>query len=489
MHNLIQEMKENKQLRIFTFFSMFFFTVFFSLAITCTTADDYFWHVKIGEWIVDNKQIPTTGVLSWHGENLPWMAHEWLADIFLYLLYYVLGNNIAIYLYIIIVFTILSYLIYKKNKDMFKKNILFSLTYIIFMFFVFNASIVPRPFLFVYILLFFLIQMCEKIKNNQDKHIYIKMFLFTLFFANWHGGLACLTYVIPIIYLFSNLFDFKIGKIVSIKNNNFYKYIKIIILNIFTMIINPYGYKLLLYPFSYNEEQTNYIIEWKSLSLREFPILMFFIIFLIIVFIQIKDNIDFSDFSIIGSFIFLSFMSVRFILFLCVISTAILYKYIPAYDIKDKKLLQTTIYLINFTTIFLLTFNIFAYSLKLNNPNSFKEIPDNAIEIIKENNPQRLYNDYNLSSYLLFNNIETFVDGRADCFQGHGLLQSVASGYEYISSYSPGEFIKEYQFDMFITYDDTIINNFLKTNNEYKQIYYDKDTKIIIYKKYKYFSY
>ena len=43
-----------------------FFSLFFTLLLIMSIAgDDYWWHTKVGEWIITNKKIPTTGIFSW----------------------------------------------------------------------------------------------------------------------------------------------------------------------------------------------------------------------------------------------------------------------------------------------------------------------------------------------------------------------------------------------------------------------------------------
>jgi hypothetical protein len=50
------------------------------------TDPDYFTHVRTGQLIVDTGQVPTTDPFSftWFGE--PWTLHEWLSEVFMYLL-------------------------------------------------------------------------------------------------------------------------------------------------------------------------------------------------------------------------------------------------------------------------------------------------------------------------------------------------------------------------------------------------------------------
>ena len=44
---------------------------------------DYWWHVRIGEWIVGHVEIPRTALLTWLSSS-PWTAHEWASEVILY---------------------------------------------------------------------------------------------------------------------------------------------------------------------------------------------------------------------------------------------------------------------------------------------------------------------------------------------------------------------------------------------------------------------
>jgi hypothetical protein len=44
---------------------------------------DYWWHLRIGEWIVSHGQIPRTALLTWLSAG-PWTAHEWASEVILY---------------------------------------------------------------------------------------------------------------------------------------------------------------------------------------------------------------------------------------------------------------------------------------------------------------------------------------------------------------------------------------------------------------------
>jgi hypothetical protein len=51
---------------------------------------DYWWHLRIGEWIVSHGEVPRTALLTWLSTG-PWTAHEWASEVVLYSLHQVAG--------------------------------------------------------------------------------------------------------------------------------------------------------------------------------------------------------------------------------------------------------------------------------------------------------------------------------------------------------------------------------------------------------------
>jgi len=54
---------------------------------------DYWWHVLIGEWIVANRAVPSTDLLSWMADAPSWLAHEWLGEVMLYISHQIAGTT------------------------------------------------------------------------------------------------------------------------------------------------------------------------------------------------------------------------------------------------------------------------------------------------------------------------------------------------------------------------------------------------------------
>lgn len=52
---------------------------------------DVWWHLRVGQWIVANGQVPDNDPFSSHGQDRPWVAYSWLYEVFLWQLYQAFG--------------------------------------------------------------------------------------------------------------------------------------------------------------------------------------------------------------------------------------------------------------------------------------------------------------------------------------------------------------------------------------------------------------
>ena len=107
-----------------------------------------------------------------------------------------------------------------------------------------------------------------------------------------------------------------------------------------------------------------------------------------------------------------------------------------------------------------------------------KFISNNMINVIKKENPKRLYNMYDYGGELIYNNISVFVDGRADLYSRVNL-----NDYNDISLLH-NDYIKimdKYNFDYYLVDKKYPINYFLSYSDKYEVVRDEKT--MILYKK------
>jgi len=76
------------------------------------TDPDFFTHVRTGQLIVETGQIPTTDPFSFTWAGQPWTLHEWLSEVFMYLLISATGVLPSLVLFGLIPGTLLAILVY-----------------------------------------------------------------------------------------------------------------------------------------------------------------------------------------------------------------------------------------------------------------------------------------------------------------------------------------------------------------------------------------
>ena len=444
------------------------------LAIFFSNDHDYYWHIKVGEYMVKNKLILTKDIYSWTIYGKSWISHEWLSEIIMYYFKIIFGNlNSFIFVFTnIFILTLVLFIPIKKEHY---KNIPFSLIWITLGFILvgFNTA---RPQLIQFILLALTIYILYDLYNNEDsKKIYF-LPLIAILWANIHGGSSNLVYIFPIIFVITGLFSFSKNKIESKKlsNKQIKKYLIIIILCIAAIFINPHTYKIFLYPYQNMMDKTmlSLISEWQPTNLSNPAHCRYIILVIIIILTYIFSNkkIRLIDFILLSFSIFLGFKSIRFWPYIYIINNYNIFYYIS----KRKEDKGTNLVLLCFICMNII-FSFIALNKTINSIN-YKLIDDKLINYLKETNPKRLYNDYNYGGYLLYKDVKVFVDGRYEIYD-----KKIIKDYRDINKFNNLDHIlEEYNFDYILLNKKNTLNQYLKNNNNYKVNY--KDKKYIVYK-------
>ncbi len=438
---------------------------------------DYLWHFKAGEYMFFNHSILTHDVFSWTVPGSYWMSHEWGFELIIYIMSLIFSKY-HIFVYGLLCLLITMLIIYYINKDKIENNKLFGIIWL-FIGIILSYTMTARPHMISNIFLLITGYLCIDLFNNKvSKKIYY-LPIISLLWANIHGGSSNLVYLIPIMFLVIGLFKFKFTKIEAdrLSKNQIIRYLIVIIISILCININPHGFKMLYYPYEnmLNTTMISTISEWRPTVLSDNSHLIYFMLVFIILSILIlsKKKIRFIDGVLFLFCLFLGLKSVRFWSYTYILMSLVIFDYIP--HRKEDKGTDLVIICVSLILLF-----IFGYSFNKNIMISTTkgELSDKFINIIKKENPQRLFNSYGVGGELIYNDIEVFIDGRADLYSKYNYSDSFSI------SYIDGDFykkLKKYNFDYFLINKHEDIYYYLEKDKSYKLIYKEND--YCLYKK------
>jgi hypothetical protein len=468
---------------VFLFFSIGVLIYAFSLGLQ---GNDFWWHIKVGEWIMNNHTIPKTDIFSWFASTTGtyWVSHEWFSEIILYFVMHNFGQ-IGIYvLSLCVALFLFASLVVVAGKDV-EKNYLLSMIYILLFISILYLYCYGRPQIFTYILLTIQLFILYRYNNNPGSKAIYFIPLISCLWANFHGGSSNLVYLLCIILLLSSLFNFSYGKIVFTKSQPKYilQLIMVTVLSVLALCINPHGWRILTYPFENMSDNLmiSFIAEWASPDIKDIGQLIFFFIPVIgvtINFFATDKKISGFDFLLYGFFTYLFFRSTRFIVFFMIASIFFGFKYLILSK-KKPEFTNTVPEKIEVCVMFLGCFVFILFGFYNTNTTYHSDetlissvVDDEFISLVKEDSPQRLFNDYNLGESLIYNDIPVFIDSRADVYSGEifrdyvSLSNMTPMSSEYDNVNYIDEILEKYDFDAFLLESDSALVPYLNSHKD-----------------------
>ncbi|WP_419176067.1 hypothetical protein [Desulfosediminicola sp.] len=485
------------------------FCIFFVvLTMFMTLRDpDYYWHIKTGEYIFENQLLPRLDIFSFTMTNQPWVLHEWLFQLLLYMIFDLFGTtgvkSLSVFLFLVSV-----YFSYKLSKRLSSARITAMLMLVLLPVLI-VIGLSPRPQLFTYIFFsYYLYGLLSYKYLYEVKQLYLFPLIMVLW-VNLHGG-----YIIGI----ALVFFFAVTELLT----NYTK--PIILRKARRALLLPFG--IALTSLAASSINPDFIDHWKyPLQVISMDASKIFIsewrspgfhdalgkLYLLLVFTFFAANIcrkkrpDLTEFFIPLFFITQGFVAVRHIP-LAALATmpfiAVAFKNcipinLPA-ESKDKlrqllsrifngslnKDLGNKEYFMNLAILSLAILALFTVNPSLENKAAAKvnkAVPVTATDFIVDNEIQgRMFNTYGYGGYLIYRlypDQKVFIDGRADMY-GDDFLKK----YKKINNGLP-DWEKEfdhYDIDYVLCERQAPIRQLLLTRGDFKLVYDDEYSSVLV---------
>ena len=450
---------------------------------------DVLWHIKTGDFILSHGYVPKVDVFSWH-EGLNWIPHEWLYDVFLSIVYGSLGLKgimlvSAIILACRIGFVTIYNVVFKKESiwgfSIFTACLLILIGY---------TWAVGRPLELT--MLIILTNLVIFIKKRKKIVYYITLGISGMIMANVHGGAIWIIFAPIAISLIVDLaYWWKTRNTDDAKEHKELAITKLIaiVIGLIASLINPRGIEVYNYfiqmLFTGANDATKTIAEWQPINfISAIAGLVFLVIFVSFAFCKKTYKLDKETITKIAIISFWGVGMLRYCRMTPIfLFTVLLWGYefvreFVMYMIENFKLQKvfSVVKVISILggIIFILLTQVMGskwvnYYFKHDEKELMKDgFPYACINYLKEHNVKtKIYND-DWGSWMLWNDIPTFMDGRCDPF---------------VKEFSPGnnQFveaanIKKAEFNKL----DKYLEIFKKYDIEYVFVRNDKDTKVLL---------
>ncbi len=463
-----------------TLFWCCFFGVIFLASIKMLgffVEPDYFWHVKLGEWMVENKSMMGRDVFSWSAQYYPIneFAHSWASSILIYGFHTLFATAsvplLGAYVYQAVFVCITSFLLFSLCKKGIK-DIGETATTSVMMFLVPIICCLPvtaRPYMIGNICFLIMLWVLDRIKKAPQSRAHFAIPVIALIWANFHGGTILMLPAFCAGYFLVGLLRFSAGQLRQEKSPREIqkKYLFGFVSGILASLINPYGYKLLIYPFIINNAAAKEnVMEWFPSTISNgFGMALIVVAGAIIIF----SNTKYTLYSALPLFatVGLTLMHVRGAAYL---SMAMAFFFAMEFRFSKKELrLKWGPQFPLFAVISVLTLAaavFFAPSI-IGSANAPVVEPE-MIQAIKDEDFERLYSGYNPGGELIYNGIPVFIDSRADLYP-EGVLRD-GKKLQFLSC-DPEATISKYMFDGLLAEQDTPLTYYLLGNPNYRLVY------------------
>lgn len=407
---------------------------------------DFGWHLRVGEYIVDNRAIPYTDFLSFSMEGYPYVFHSWLASVGMYLAH-AIGGLWGVSLFFAVLLSIgLLVAVYTTNTVTGK---VCAAALFLTPFVVAAAGIRTQAASYVMLsLLFFILSRAKAVTGVSRSFLswimVNKFWMIPGLFAMWsnlHGGFSLGLALLVVFLGIVGFIEYRQTKnLKSVSRFAIYG-AGLIALSVLATGFNPYGFRQLQQAISMQTNmtaiQTN--LDWRPLfryegntmSTYSEDIVIVLMVILGIVAVWRQKTFP-RQALLLVTFLIACFITTRFSLIILVIALPSIITLVAQLVSVSKKTIYPGLFGLGFAiliTIGMSGIHIAQATCVNNSPQCYAGLSrvhdtsphypyEAAVYMERHGVPQRLFNNYNHGGYLhyYFPNHQFFIDGRMDNF-------------------------------------------------------------------------
>jgi hypothetical protein len=281
-------------------------------------------HIRAGEYILDTFSIPRQDIFSFLSPLPPWTAHEWLSEIVMAFAHMALGLT-GVVIFFAFFISLTYYLLIKflrKEHD----NILLLAGMVLLVAISSYHHFFARPHIFSLLFLVIWYHILDQFQYKDRNHLYL-LPIMTLVWVNLHGAFI-IGFVLLGTYFTGNMIFYFQAQAGDMPAHGA-KAKKLLVIGLFCLLaalVNPVGYKILLFPFDFvaNQYLIAHVNEFLPTSFQKpLPYKCLFIITLAVLFMA-KNRLNWIELILVLGFTYMSLYSVRNITLFAIIVAPII---------------------------------------------------------------------------------------------------------------------------------------------------------------------
>lgn len=460
------------------------FIAIFTMAVRVPADTDTWWHLRSGQYIVENRVIPTTDPFSHTHQGQLWMYPK-LGQVFWYGLF-ALGGWTGLSLGLALLVTTAFALVWPATPG----NLYIRVFTILLGVIVSALTWVARPQMISFVLAGLTLLLLEKYKRAGSRLIYL-LPLIVILWANMHGGYA-IAFMLVGVYLIGEI----LNQVTRHSDDPVLSWRQIGILLVVAIVsfmvvaLNPHGWQMWLYPFRTVGigALRDFIQEWRSPDFHA-PMTWPFVVMLLLTIVAIgytSRQVDWTDLTLVSLWMGWSLFAVRNIGLYGLLTMPVLARYGDAavgnyLPVSGKLLLSKRLVFAYFNWL-LLAVIVLAALVRIGStllPLSMTEppqdnLPARAVQFIQDNRPPGpLFNSYNWGGYLIFKlwpDYPVYIDGRSDLYEDDFMRRYIRvivadEGWEQI--------LDEDGINLIFIETSSVLAKFLKFHPGWQELYRD----------------
>ena len=445
------------------------------LSVRAVGEPDVWWHLRNASSILEHHAIPNIDTYSTGASGAPWLDHEWLSELMLFLGFKAAGLRGLVAVYsavLVLIFAGVYYRACRAGAEC-KDAALVTLLAI----FLANVSIGPRPLLFGWLCLVAMLILLDRFQRD-GRGIWLLPPLFALW-INLHGSWV-FGMIVFVLIIASGLVEGQWG-LVSARRwtaGALKKIALVFLASLAALFVNPFGYKLVMYPFDLLFRQTSnlkYIQEWHPVDFSsgsgKVMMVLIFGWLAAALFSQRRWKLD--EVLLMAFALWAGLSHVRLLFFTGLIAAPIFaprLQLCPPYDPEVDKPWLNAFIMAGVVGWILFTF---PSSAKLQRQLD-EQFPTAALQFMQQQHVNgRIFNTDAWGGYMEWTapELKPFTDSRADIFVYNGTFD------DYVKTMliqSPFEVLDKYKFDYVLIEPNHPLEYLLRHSPAWRPVYSDK---------------